>query len=245
MSPGGVPGTLSVTPAWNNNGTVSIAAGGTVAGGNFTNLSSGTVTNLGAINTLLVNQGNVVLGGSVNNLQQTSGTNIISSKGTVTGTATISGGLFDLNGGTYSNGLMVLGGTGVLTSSVANPVFNGGLSNNGTVYLSQGVTFNGTVTNMATFTWQGTINNAYVQAAGTNLLTGNATITGGVTVNGGVVNLNGNNETTDALNGNGGTINNTGVASTLTIGMNNGGGTYSGVITGAIALVKNGTGRER
>ncbi len=243
VADGGAPGTLSVTPAWNNNGTVSIAAGGTVAGGNFTNLSSGTVTNLGTISsTLLVNQGNVVLGGSINNFQQTSGTNIISSKGTVTSTATISGGLFDLNGGTYSNGLMVLGGTGVLTSSVANPVFNGGLSNNGTVYLSQGVTFNGPVTNMATFTWQGTINNAYVQAAGTNLLTGNATITGGVTVNGGVVNLSGNNETTDALNGNGGTINNTGVASTLTIGMNNGGGTYSGVITGAIALVKNGTG---
>ena len=249
VADGGGPGTLSVTPAWNNNGTVSIAAGGTVAGGNFTNLSSGTVTNLGTISsTLLVNQGNVVLGGSINNFQQTSGTNVISGRGTVTGTATISGGLFDLNGGTYSNGLMVLGGTGVLTSSVANPTFNGGLSNNGTVYLSQGVTFNGTVTNMATFTWQGMINNAYVQSAGTNLLTGNATITGGVTVNGGVVNLNGNNETTDALNGNGGTINNNGGgASTLTIGMNNGGGTYSGVIsngTGTIALVKNGTGTE-
>ncbi|MGD1017975.1 MAG: autotransporter-associated beta strand repeat-containing protein [Verrucomicrobiia bacterium] len=248
VADGGAPGTLSVTPAWNNNGTVSIASGGAVTGGNFTNLSSGTVTNLGAINTLLVNQGSVVLGGSVSNFQQAKGTNVISGRGTVTGTATISGGLFDLNGGTYSNGLMVLGGTGVLTSSVANATFNGGLSNAATVYLSQGVTFNGPVTSMATFTWQGAINNTYVQGAGTNLLTGNATITGGVTVNGGVVNLNGYNETTDGLNGNGGTIdNNGGGASTLTIGMNNGGGTYSGVITngtGTIALVKNGTGSE-
>ena len=31
---GGGPGTLSVTPAWTNNGTVSIASGGTVNGGN-------------------------------------------------------------------------------------------------------------------------------------------------------------------------------------------------------------------
>ena len=117
VADGGGPGTLSVTLAWTNNGTVSIASGGAVTGGNFTNLASGTVTNFGAINTLLVNQGRVVLGGLVSNFQQTSGTNTVSGTGTVTGTATLSGGLFDLNGGTYSNGLMIVGGTGVLTNS--------------------------------------------------------------------------------------------------------------------------------
>jgi len=87
VADGAGPGTLSVTLAWTNNGTVSIASGATVTGGNLTNAASGTITNFGAINTLLVNQGRVVLGGLVSNFQQTSGTNTVSGTGTVTGTA--------------------------------------------------------------------------------------------------------------------------------------------------------------
>ena len=178
---------------WANNGTVSIASGGAVTGGNFTNLSSSTVTNLGAINTLLVNQGNVVLGGLVSNFQQTSGTNIISGTGTVTGTATVTGGLFDLNGGTYSNGLMIVGGTGVLTNSSGVATFNGGLSNAATFFVSAPVFFNGVVTNTGGFFFQGVVvsNNFVNSGAGTVTLNNTATITKTATINGGTFNLNG------------------------------------------------------
>ncbi len=193
VADGGGPGTLSVTPAWTNNGTVSVAAGGTVSGGNFTNLASGTVTNLGTINTLLVNQGNVVLGGLVSNFQQTSGTNIISGTGTVTGTATVTGGLFDLDGGTYSNGLMIVGGTGVLTNSRGVATFNGGLSNAATFFVSAPVFFNGIVTNTGGFFFQGVVvsNNFVNSGAGTVTLNNTATITKTATINGGTFNLNG------------------------------------------------------
>ncbi|HTS16529.1 MAG TPA: autotransporter-associated beta strand repeat-containing protein [Verrucomicrobiae bacterium] len=192
VADGTAPGTLSVTPAWANNGTLSVAAGGAVNGGNLTNLASATVTNFGSINTLLVNQGRVVLGGLVSNFQQTSGTNIVSGRGTVTGTATVTGGLFDLNGGIYSNGLMILGGSGVLTSSAANATFNGGLSNGGTAYFAQNVYFNGTVTNTGAFLWEGAISNNFVNAGnGTVTLNNSATVTRTATINGGVFNLNG------------------------------------------------------
>ena len=162
--------------------------------------------------------------------------------------ANVSGGLFDLNGKTYSNSLMVVSGTGVLTSSLANATFNGGLSNAATVFLPNATTFNGPVTNMAAFSWQGTINNTYAQGAGTNQLLGTGTITGNVSVNGGLIDLNGNTESFGALAGTGGTIFNNGAANgTLTIGANNGDATYSGSITngiGALALVKTGTGTE-
>ena len=78
-----VPGTLSVTPAWANGGGVNVVAGGSVSGGNLTNTASGSLTNFGAINTLVVNQGRSVLGGLVQNFQQTAGTNTVSGSGSV------------------------------------------------------------------------------------------------------------------------------------------------------------------
>ncbi|HXI83200.1 MAG TPA: hypothetical protein VNL17_03820, partial [Verrucomicrobiae bacterium] len=212
-------GILSVTPAWTNNGTISIAAGGATTGGNLTNLASGTVTNFGTVNTLLVNQGRVVLGGTIsNNYQQTSGTNTISGKGTITGIATVTGGLFDLNGGTYSNGLMILGGTGVLTDAVAGATFNGGLSNADVVGITADTFFNGPVTNTGAFFFQGAISNSFVNAvAGTVTLNNTVTITGNTLVNGGTFNLNGKTLTNGSLvvsgtgvftnNGAGGTVN--------------------------------------
>ena len=179
---------------------------------------------------------------------QTSGSITLANTATITGTASVNGGNFDLNGKIYTNGLMIVSGTGVLTSSQANATFNGGLSNAATVFLPLNTTFNGPVTNMAAFSWQGTINNTYAQGAGTNQLLGAGTITGNVSVNAGLIDLNGNTESFGALAGTGGTILNNGAAnSTLTMGANNGGGTYSGTITngiGALALVKTGTGTE-
>ena len=117
---------------------------------------NGPVTNMAAFSWL----------GTINNSYvQGAGTNLLLGNATITQGANVSGGLFDLNGKTYSNGLMVVSGTGVLTSSQANATFNGGLSNAATVFLPLTTTFNGPVTNMAAFTWQGTINNTYAQSA--------------------------------------------------------------------------------
>jgi hypothetical protein len=161
--------------------------GGVVNSGSltFTNVFvSGPVTNVGSFS---------FSGAISNNYVQTGGSLTLANTSTITGTASVGAGNFDLNGKTYTNGLMVVSGTGVLTSSVANATFSGGLSNAATVFLPVSTTFNGPVTNMAAFSWLGTINNTYAQGAGTNQLLGNATITGNVSVNGGLMDLNGNN----------------------------------------------------
>ena len=217
-------GILNVTPAWTNNGIVNVVAGGAISGGNLTNLASGTVTNSGAINTLLVNQGRSVLGGLVLNLQQTAGTNTLSGAGTVTGTATISGGVFDLAGGTYTNGLMILGGTGVLTNGNSGATFNGGLSNAANVTLTAPTYFNGVVTNTGGFNFQGAISNNFVNGnAGTVTLTGAATITKTLTLNGGTFNLNGQTVSNGLLivDGGSGVLTNAGAGATVNGGITN------------------------
>jgi len=45
-----------------------------------------------------------------------------------------------LNGKTYTNGLMVVSGGGVLTNSQTGATFNGGLSNAATVFLPNATT---------------------------------------------------------------------------------------------------------
>ena len=110
---------------------------------------------------------------------------------TITGAATVSGGTFDLNGKTYTNGLMVVSGTGTLTNGIAGATFNGGLSNDATVFVSANTFFNGPVTNTGAFFFQGAISNNFVSSAGTVKLNNNATITGTATVNGGTFDLNG------------------------------------------------------
>jgi len=217
----------------------SVSAGLTNAGTVYSSVNTffnGAVTNTGAFSWQ---------GAISNNYVQTAGTNTLLGTATITQNSSVQGGVFDLNGKTYSNRLMIVGGTGVLTSSLANATFNGGLSNAATVYFGQSVTLNGPVTNLAAFAWQGTINNSYVQAAGTNRLTGTATITGNTTITGGLVDLNGNNGNFGSLTGSGTILNNGTGAGTLTIGANNGNDSYAGTITngtGTLGLVKTGTG---
>ncbi len=191
---GASAGTLNISTAWTNSGLVNISLGGVVSGGDLTNLSSGTVTNFGAISGLLANQGRVVFGGSAGNLlQSTPGSSLtVSGSGSVTGTATITGGVFDLAGQTYSNGFMIVGGTGVLTNGLTGATFNGGLSNNATVFVSADTFFNGSITNTGVMVFRGAISNSFVNSgAGAMTLTNAATITQNATVNGGVFNLNG------------------------------------------------------
>jgi fibronectin-binding autotransporter adhesin len=250
-------GTFDLNGKTYTNGLMVVSGGGVLTNsqtgatfnGGLSNAATVFLPNATTFNGPVTNMAAFSWQGTINNTYaQGAGTNQLLGAATITQGANVSGGLFDLNGKTYSNNLMVVSGTGVLTSSLANATFNGGLSNAATVFLPNATTFNGPVTNMAAFSWQGTINNTYAQGAGTNQLLGAGTITGNVSVNAGLIDLNGNTESFGALAGTGGTILNNGAAnSTLTMGANNGGGTYSGTITngiGALALVKTGTGTE-
>src|SRR5439155_24648082 len=100
-------------------GLLTNAPTGTVSGGTLTN--AGTINGAGFINPQVVNQNRMDFGGTISNsfVQTTGGSFSLNGNGTITGTATISGGTFDLNGMDYTNGLMIVGGTGVLTNGVA------------------------------------------------------------------------------------------------------------------------------
>ncbi|HLX68164.1 MAG TPA: hypothetical protein VKV04_00935, partial [Verrucomicrobiae bacterium] len=82
-----------------------------------------------------------------------------------------------LNGNSYSNGLMIVSGSGVLTDGVAGAIYNGGLSNAATVFVSANTTFNGVITNTASFTYQGAVNNSFVNS-GTVALNNDGTVAG-------------------------------------------------------------------
>src|SRR5204862_2513391 len=115
------------------------------------------------ISALLVNQGRYITAGTNANLQQSAGSLTVSGSATITGTATITGGLFDLNGGTLSNGLMIVSGAGVLTNGITGATFNGGLSNAGTELLTATTFFNSTVTTTAAaFSLAGAISNNFL-----------------------------------------------------------------------------------
>ena len=145
---------------------------------------NGPVTNTGAF---------FFQGAISNNFVSSAGAVELNNNATITGTATVSGGTFDLNGWTYTNGLMVVSGTGTLTNGTAGATFNGGLSNNATVFVSENTFFNGRVTNTGAFSFQGAISNNLVNS-GSVTLNNNATITGTATVSGGF-DLNGNTYT--------------------------------------------------
>src|SRR5207249_4577623 len=111
-----------------------------------------------------------------------------------------------LNGKSFSNGLMIGTGAGVLTNGVTGATFNGGLSNACTVFLSQDTFFNkAIVTNAATFGFSGAISNSFVQTGGAFTLLGKRAISNSL-VNSGSVTLNGN-ATITATPANTGTLN--------------------------------------
>ena len=79
----------------------------------------------------ITNSGTLTLHGTINgNYVQTAGKfNISAYNGPtatadIRGTASITGGTFDLTGQTYSNGLMVVSGTGVLSNAIAGATFS-------------------------------------------------------------------------------------------------------------------------
>jgi hypothetical protein len=178
---------LNVLPAWTNSGLLSNAPTGTVDGGTLTN--AGTINGLGFFNEQVVNQNRMNFGGTIsNNYLQTAGSFTVNGSGTITGTATVNGGTFNLNGGTYSNGLMIVGGTGILTNGTAGATFNGGLSNDATVAVTADTFFNSAITNTGNFSVQGAVSNGFANS-GTLTINNNTTITG-VLNNDGTVNIN-------------------------------------------------------
>ncbi len=187
-------GALNVTPAWQNSGLVNINAGGTVAGGALTNAASGTITNNGFVTASLVNQGRVSLSGVISNtVLQTAGSFTINGASTITGNTTINGGTLNLLGNRLTNNLLIVSGTGVVTNGVAGATLNGGVSNSATIAFSTATFLNGTVTNLGGFFFEGAISNNLVNNSGTFTLNDDSTITGTATINGGRFDLNGNN----------------------------------------------------
>ena len=198
-----VNGAVTNTGTWIQRGAISnsVMNSGTmlVLSNNIAARITGSIVNSGSLtftnayaSGLVTNSGSFSFGGAIsNNYVQTGGSITLNNTATITGTASVNSGTFDLNGKTYTNGLMIVSGTGILTNGIAGATFNGGLSNAATVSVTANTFFNGPVTNTGAFLWQGAISNNYVQTAGTNTLNGAATITQNATVGGGLFNLNG------------------------------------------------------
>ncbi|HVM62067.1 MAG TPA: autotransporter-associated beta strand repeat-containing protein [Verrucomicrobiae bacterium] len=156
-------GTLQVAPDWASSGTITV--NGTIIGGTLTNTSgTGTLSGSGTINSLVVNQGRVNWGGTMNNYLQTAGSFTVNGGATITGVATINGGTLDLVGGRLTDGLLAIGTAGTLTNSVQNATLVGGITNAGTVNLFRDTYVNGPVTNTGTWIQRGAISNNVVNS---------------------------------------------------------------------------------
>ena len=158
---------------------------------------NGIVTNTGGF----FFQGVVVSNNFVNS---GAGAVTLNNTATITKTATINGGTFNLNGQTYTNGLMVLSGSGVLTNAVAGATFNGGLSNAATVAVTANTYFNGPVTNTGAMFFQGAISNGLVNSGSFNL-NNNATVTG-TSLNSGTISVAADTLTVNPVWANGGLV---------------------------------------
>ena len=131
-------------------------AGATVNGG-VSNSATVAVTANTFFNGPVTNLGGFFFQGAISNnfVNSGSGTVTLNNTATITKTATINGGTFNLNGQTISNGLMIVdGGNGVLTNAVAGATVNGGVSNSATVAVTANTFFNGPATNMGVFFFQ-------------------------------------------------------------------------------------------
>jgi fibronectin-binding autotransporter adhesin len=173
-----------VIPDWSSSGTINIAAGGAITGGNLTNTSAnGTLSGSGFIDAFLVNQGRMNLGGTIsNNFLQTAGSFTLSGGATITGTATLNGGTLDLSGNSLTDRSLLVATGATLTNSVQNATLNGGITNAGTVNLVRDTYVNGPVTNTGTWIQRGAISNNVVNAGTMTLYTNsiNVRVTGSI-----------------------------------------------------------------
>jgi fibronectin-binding autotransporter adhesin len=226
-------------------------AGGSVVGSNltFTGAASGAGINSLIIGTTLNLSSNLVVsGGNANNTVL-----ISNSMATVAGRLSVAGNqtdqYFKLTNATLtvSNGvlntgkidILNLGSLNVTRDWINNGVLNiaaGGnvVSTTGNTLTNQG---NGVITtvggfiksalvNQGSMSFGGTISNAFLQTAGTNTLSGNATITGSATISGGILDIAGNKLSNQLL-----TLSGTGL---LTNGVS--GGTVNGGVSNAATV---------
>src|SRR5271170_7287477 len=130
--------------------------------------------------------------GTINNNLASTGTITLNNDSVVTGTAQINGGSLNLNGNDLSGGQVVIGAGALLTNGVSGGSVTAGLTNGGTVYVSQTTFLNGAVTNTGTMFFQGFVSNNLVNSGGGSLTLNNAaTVTQTANINGGTLNLNG------------------------------------------------------
>ena len=184
-------GALTVNQTLQNSGTVTLTAGGAVAGGVLSNLTSGSVSGSGFIKSFLVNQGAVNFGGTIsNNLLQTAGSFTLSGNATITGNAMLNGGTLDLEAATLTYGSLTIGSGAVLQNGGGSgAIMNGNVTNSGTVnfFVSAEARVNGNVVNNGLWDQTGVINGNLVNSGSFTWLTWSL---GGTTphLTGGIVN---------------------------------------------------------
>jgi len=156
-------GALNVARAWTNSGTINVAAGGLITGSTLTN--QGTLTIIGVVNSLLVNQSRVDMAGTISNsLLQTAGSFTLSSSATITGAATISGGTVNLLGNRLTGSQFLVASGGALSNTLTGATISGGITNDGIVGFTSDVFVNGPVTNTGTWFQRGVISNDVVNS---------------------------------------------------------------------------------
>ena len=180
--------TLSITPAWNNAGSL-LFSGGYLVGGTTTNTASGQISGFGTLSNLLVNLGTVVASNGTLHLVNAplqNGVVSVASAGTLdVAQAWRNGGALNLSGGTVIGGTLTnagsISGFGTFSPSVIN---NSGAtitaSGGGTLTLTAFPLQNGIVNIL------GTLN---VASAWTNSISGTVQVSGGTLTGGSLANL--------------------------------------------------------
>ncbi|MFT3788660.1 MAG: autotransporter-associated beta strand repeat-containing protein [Tepidisphaeraceae bacterium] len=159
---------------------------------------------------------------------------------------TASGSTLDLNGIALAIGGAFSGsGTIINTAATAGSITVAGGTYAGAIQDGAGTVGITNTANTLTLTGNNTFNGA-VTASGGTVVAGSATALGGngsaIVVNGGTIDLNGFSRTSGSLGGAGGTVTNSaGTPVTLTLNQSSA-STFGGTLSGAVSLVKNGSG---